>query len=315
MSATPIDIADLRFVGSDLARPECVLATRAGDLYCSDRRGGVTRIAPDGAQTLFGDAPITPNGVAMLRDRSFLVSNLADSGGVWRVTRKGTVEPFVTEIDGVALGPVNFVWLDDRERVWLCVSTTRKGEAVYNKDIRDGFVAVKDSRGTRVVAQDLCFTNECRIDPSGRYLYVNETFGQRVTRFRVSDMADLTDRATLTEFGPGMFPDGMAIDSEGALWVVGVIANRLIRVMFGGKQTVMLDDPDPRLMEFDALHRANKLTRPMLSATRGKVLGNISSIAFGGADLKIAYLGCLNGDRLATFRSPVAGLPPVHWDW
>ncbi|HLG88504.1 MAG TPA: SMP-30/gluconolactonase/LRE family protein [Alphaproteobacteria bacterium] len=310
-----IDLAAIRFVGAGLMRPECVLATRAGDLYASDKRGGVIWLEPSGDQTVLGGAPITPNGVAMLRDRSFLVSNLADNGGVWRVRRDGAVEPFVTEIDGVPLGPVNFVWLDHRERVWMCISTIRKGEAVYNRDIRDGFIALKDERGTRMVADDLCFTNECRIDPTGAYLYANETFGQRVSRFRISETGALSDRATLTEFGPGTFPDGMALDSEGALWVVGVIANRLIRVTPDGKQTLMLDDPDPRLDEFDALHRVNRLTRPMLSATRGKVLSNISSIAFGGPDLKTAYLGCLNGDRIATFHAPIAGLPPVHWGW
>ena len=310
-----IDLAAISFVGTGLVRPECVLATRAGDLYASDKRGGVMWINASGEKTLFGGAAITPNGVAMLRDRSFLVSNLADNGGVWRVRRDGVVEPFVTEIDDVPLGPVNFVWLDHIERVWMCISTVRKGEAVYNRDIRDGFIALKDERGTRIVADDLCFTNECRIDPTGTYLYVNETFGQRVTRFRISDTGALSERATVTEFGPGTFPDGMALDAEGALWVVGVIANRLIRVTPDGKQTLVIDDPDRRLDEFDALHRENRLTRPMLSATRGTVLQNISSIAFGGPDMRTAYLGCLNGDRIATFRAPVAGFPPVHWDW
>jgi hypothetical protein len=44
-------------------------------------------------------------------------------------------------------------------------------------------------------------------------------------------------------------------------------------------------------------------------------LKNISSIAFGGPDLRTAYLGCLLGDALATFRSPVAGAPPAHWNY
>jgi len=309
------DLAAIRFVGGGLARPECVLTTRAGDIFASDRRGGVMWIRPNGEQSVLGAAPILPNGVAMLRDRSFLVSSLADEGGVWRVTRDGAVEPYITEIDGVRLGPVNFVWLDSDERVWICVSTIRRGENVYNSDIRDGFIALKDSRGLRVVADDLCFTNECRIDPSGAWLYVNETFGQRVTRFRVAANGDLAERATLTEFGPGTFPDGMALDAEGALWVVGVMANRLIRVTPDGKQSLIFDDPDPDLDALDALHRENRLTRPLLAATRGRVLRNISSIAFGGPDLRTVYLGCLGGDAIATFRAPVAGLPPVHWAW
>jgi hypothetical protein len=42
-------------------------------------------------------------------------------------------------------------------------------------------------------------------------------------------------------------------------------------------------------------------------------LRNIASVAFGGADLKTVYLGNLAGDRIATFRSPIAGAEPVQW--
>ena len=45
----------------------------------------------------------------------------------------------------------------------------------------------------------------------------------------------------------------------------------------------------------------------------GTCVQNIASIAFGGPDLRTAYLGSLSGDTIATFRSPVAGLPLPHW--
>jgi hypothetical protein len=41
----------------------------------------------------------------------------------------------------------------------------------------------------------------------------------------------------------------------------------------------------------------------------------VSSLAFGGPDGRTAYLGCLLSDSLATFRTPVRGLPPPHWSW
>jgi len=55
------------------------------------------------------------------------------------------------------------------------------------------------------------------------------------------------------------------------------------------------------------------MDRPHLDKAAGRVLRNISSLAFGGPDLRTAYLGCLLGDRVASFPSPVAGAPPVHW--
>ena len=47
-----LKLSDLTFTGSALDRPECVLATAAGDLFTSDARGGVVHIRPDGTQQL-----------------------------------------------------------------------------------------------------------------------------------------------------------------------------------------------------------------------------------------------------------------------
>lgn len=44
-------------------------------------------------------------------------------------------------------------------------------------------------------------------------------------------------------------------------------------------------------------------------------LRNISSMAFAGADLRDAYLGCLLGQSIARIRLPLAGHPPAHWDF
>ena len=47
-----IDKAALQYVGHDLQRPECILAEPDGTLWAADARGGVVRIAPDGAQQI-----------------------------------------------------------------------------------------------------------------------------------------------------------------------------------------------------------------------------------------------------------------------
>jgi hypothetical protein len=39
----------------------------------------------------------------------------------------------------------------------------------------------------------------------------------------------------------------------------------------------------------------------------------MASITFGGHDLRTAYVGSLQGNRIPFFKSPVAGLPMVHW--
>ena len=44
------------------------------------------------------------------------------------------------------------------------------------------------------------------------------------------------------------------------------------------------------------------------------VLRNVSSITFGGPDLKTAYLGNLLDDCIYAFQSQIAGAPPPHWN-
>ncbi|WP_278488599.1 SMP-30/gluconolactonase/LRE family protein [Achromobacter insolitus] len=315
--AALLKLSDLRETGVNLNRPECVLSTAAGDLYVSDKAGGIRHILPNGDARLIGaQAGLIPNGFALLRDGSFAVANLADDGGVWRVQRDGAAEPHIMEIEGVTLPSVNFVWLDDRERLWICVSTVRRGDHQFRRDIADGFIAVRDQRGTRVVAQDVHWTNECRTDPSGTYLYVNETFGRRLLRFRIGADGNLSERTVITEFGKGTYPDGMAVDVEGHIWVVSVVSNRVIRVSPDGKQQLVLEDCDAAHIDrLEAEYLANRLSRPMVYDNHSKTLQNITSLAFGGPERKTAYMGCINGSRLAVFDSPVAGLKPVHWNW
>lgn len=313
---TRIGLESLSFTGAALSRPECVLATRRGDLFVSDRRGGVTRIAPDGTQTLIGGSNLIPNGIALLRDGSFAIANLSDDGGVWRLSPDGTVAPEVTEIAGRRLGSVNFVRTDSRDRLWISISTIRKGDDQFRTDIADGFIALRDESGIRVLATDICWTNECWPDESRGLLYVNETYGRRLTRFDMAQDGSLSNRITLATFGHGDYPDGLALDVEGGVWVVSVASNRVYRIGPGGSKRIVIEDSDTVRLNVleDALH-ARRLTRTMMHDTHGSVLRNASSIAFAGPDLTTAHLGSLGGETLATFGPGVAGVKPVHWDW
>ena len=50
-----------------------------------------------------------------------------------------------------------------------------------------------------------------------------------------------------------------------------------------------------------------------MQRAQGRIAPWMASITFGGADLRTVYLGSLRGTRIPYFRSPVAGLPMVHW--
>lgn len=302
-------------VGHELSRPECVLTTPAGRLHASDKRGGILTLEPDGRQHLLGGSALVPNGIALQRDGSFLVANLGPEGGVWRIDAQGAVQPWLMEFAGVRLPGVNFVTTDAQDRTWICVSATQTGDR-YPTGARSGFILLHDARGLRQAADGLGYTNELRLSADGRYAYVNETFGRRTTRFAVAADGRLHARATVAEFEAGDFPDGLALDAEGGIWVVCVGSNRIYRVGSDGERRTLIDDAEPACVErLEAALQAAELTRPLLGAARGRQLANVTSLAFGGPDLRTAYLGSLGGTALVRFRSPVAGLRPDHWSW
>lgn len=311
MQPTP----DITWTGTGLQRPECVLATAGGTLFASDKRGGVMRIARDGTQQLIGSSEVTPNGIALQEDGSFLIANLGKGGGVWHLTPDGTLTPWLMEIEGRQLPGVNFVGNDAHGRIWICVSALDTGDH-YPVDRPTGFILLKDERGLRMVADGLNYTNECRLTPDGRHLYVNETFSKTLTRFALAADGSLRDKTVIATFGAGDFPDGLALDEEGAAWVVCVGSNRLYRVARDGSAHAWIDDSIPEVARIlEEAYVSRTITRPMLSQARGKQLKNITSIAFGGPDRRTAYMGCLAGDSLATFRAPAAGVQQPHWNW
>ena len=318
-----IPIGALTPFGNDLDRPECVLCTARGDIYVADWRGGVTLIAPDGHQTLFaglapGGRQLKPNGIALRRDGSFLIADLSpQTGGIFELRRDGEVRPLLEHVEGVTLPPTNFVVEDRSGKIWITVSTRRVPRILgCRPDCDDGFIVVMDGRGARIVADNLGYTNEVAIDPSGRWLYVNETFARRLSRFALTPGGDLGPRQTVTEFGHGTFPDGVAFDVDGYAWITSIVSNRVIRVAPDGSQQVVLEDADASHVNWVEEAWAGKaLERRHLDLVCSRRLKNISSLAFGGRDLKTAVLGCLHGKSLEAFPVDVAGLAPIHWNY
>jgi SMP-30/Gluconolactonase/LRE-like region len=164
------------------------------------------------------------------------------------------------------------------------------------------------------VADGLGYTNEVAVDPSGQWLYANETFGRRLSRFALRADGSLGPKQVVTEFGPGTFPDGLAFDVEGHAWVVSIVSNRLIRVAPDGTPTVWLEDADAgHLARVERAFDAGTMGRAELDGIESRCLRNISSIAFSGVERRVAVLGCLLGDRLAILDMPVPGVAPTHW--
>lgn len=322
-----VDRSLITYVGEDLRRPECVLAARDGSLWCSDARGGVMRISPDGRQTLVvpkgGEArgadlvagETMPNGLAFAANGDVLVANFG-TGALERITPGGECTTLYDSIDNVPLGKANFILRDSRGRLWFTVLTrldpwTRS----INEKPTDGYVGVIDDKGIRIVVEGLNGTNEIRWDAREDWLYIVESHARHITRVRFDENATVVARET---FGPddlGGTPDGCAFDACGNLWITLVMTDCLIALTPEGEKLVLLDDRDPHQSAIYNRHfYAGTMTPEVIEATRGTIAPWMASVTFGGPDLRTVYLGSLLGTRLASFRAPVAGLPLVHWN-
>jgi sugar lactone lactonase YvrE len=329
-----IDRHDINFIGHDLQRPECILAERDGVLWSADARGGVVRIAPDGSQQVItqrtsghfaqaGDDAARylngtlPNGLAFDRNGDFLISNFG-TDCLEIMSRDGTSRVLADTIDGAPIGKVNFVLRDSRDRIWITVSTRVKNWMhALRTDLADGYLARFESGRFRIVADGFHFTNEIRFDAQEQFLYVVETAGGCITRLRVDDCGSIVEREIFgpSSLGTGAWPDGIAFDSAGNLWGTLVYSDKLFVLTPQGDMRVLLDEGDPaKVAALEGAFRSGTVTEDVLFATGRGIAPWMASVTFGGSDLKTVYIGSLKGQQIPYFRSPVAGLPMVHWN-
>ena len=260
MTETPlIPLAAVTWIGEGLKRPECVLTTAKGELFAGDHHSGIVEVGKPKRDIVGAPPGFLPNGVAMTREREFLIANLGPGGGVWRLDREWRLFPHLFEADGELLRVCNFVGVDAEGNEWISVSTrTYPRELSFRPRHADGFVVRRDANGAHIVADGIGFTNEARVDPTGAWLYVNETCAKRISRFPVKG-DKLGARETVHEFGAGEFPDGFAFDGEGACGSRASTPTASSASSSSGRRTLILDGSIPELIaEGEAFFNADK---------------------------------------------------------
>ena len=328
-----LDRNAISYIGRGLQRPECILAERDGTLWSADARGGIMQIRPDGSQSLISQqvdphfdlasntsasllTGTLPNGLAFAKNGDFLIANFG-TDRLEVMSRTGESRVLADRINGMPLGKVNFVLRDSKDRVWITISTRVNpwSEAV-NSRLADGYICLIDDAGPRIVAEGFQFTNEIRLDAREEWLYVAETCGKKVTRLRIGADGSLSDRETYgpSNLGMGLI-DGITFDAYGNLWATMIFADRLIAITPDRTVLELLNDGDEQATQrFEtAFASGNAVPFDILLECGGKICPWLASITFGGRDLKTVYLGGLRSDSIPFFRSPIAGLPMVHW--
>jgi sugar lactone lactonase YvrE len=90
-------------------------------------------------------------------------------------------------------------------------------EFIAGKPLTSGILALITPDGTaRQVAGDLAFPNGMVVTPDNSTLIISESFAGRLTAFDIAADGSLSGRRVWAE---GLGPDGICMDSEGAVWV------------------------------------------------------------------------------------------------
>jgi len=87
-----------------------------------------------------------------------------------------------------------------------------------------------------VAANEVVFPNGAVITPDGRTLIVAETLALRLSAFDIDADGSLVNRRVWADLSAVMgAPDGICLDTDGAVWIANAIANQCLRVAEGGE--------------------------------------------------------------------------------
>jgi len=225
-----------------------------GRFWFTDQYAGrVMSLTLDGLLDTLATVPDHAGGLGWLPDGTALVVGM---GGrqLYRLRARGP-EPY-TSLWGLAADRCNDLLVDPQGGAYV---------GNFGYDLQGGaptvstkLIRVDPDGRARTVGGPLIFPNGMALTPDGATLIVAETFGHRLSSFRVSPDGELSNHRTWASLGAST-PDGICLDAEGALWVASPLTRELLRVReggtvvdavrtFGAPYACMLGGPDRRIL-------------------------------------------------------------------
>jgi sugar lactone lactonase YvrE len=189
-----------------------------------------------GDREVMATVPSSPSGIDWLPSRALLIVSGGD-GHLMRQEADGSLST-MADLRSLSEHPWHEIVVDGRGNTFV----NSIGFDFPDGEFALGLIALVSRDGTlRQVAEDLAFPNGMVVTPDNRTLIVAESYGQRLTAFDIKADGSLSNRRVWAELEGS--PDGICLDTEGAIWYADVPNKRCSRVSEGGKvlQTVELD--------------------------------------------------------------------------
>ena len=210
-------------------------------LWFSDMQGlHVMTVGLNGNAEKIVEIKASPSGLGWLPDGRLLVVSMIDRR-LLRLDPIGLVE--IADLNDLASFHCNDMVVDKVGRAYI---GNFGFDLAANAPVEPAEIVLVDPDGsTRVVAEELYFPNGTVITPDDRTLIVAETWGHCLTAFDIESDGTLKNRRTWADL-KGVYPDGICLDAEGAIWVAAPYPAEVMRVQEGGNIT----------------HRFNVTTKP-----------------------------------------------------
>ena len=187
-----------------------------------DLEGNVKRVV---------EVPGSPSGLGWLPDGRLLVVSMIDRR-LLRLDPEGLTE--AADLSGLASYHCNDMVVDRQGRAYI--GNFGFDFAAPAPRSPAEIILVSPDGLARVVSDGLLFPNGTVITPDGRTLIVAETFGHRLTAFDIEPDGALSNRRVWANL-EGVYPDGICLDAEGAIWVAAPEPGEVLRVRGGGLVT------------------------------------------------------------------------------
>lgn len=130
---------------------------------------------------------------------------------------------------------LNDMVVDDEGRVYVGTRTTMVSPTVHYREPGgpDALLVIEPNGKTMSVIDNICSPNGAAISPDGRTFTLAEIYARRLVRFDRDEQGRLSNKRVMAQFDQ-LWPDGISLDAEDAVWFGSPYSGELVRVLANG---------------------------------------------------------------------------------
>jgi sugar lactone lactonase YvrE len=275
-------------VGAELGEGPVWHAAQQAFYFVDIKGGALHRCDADGGHRRNWSTPRQPGFVLPCDDGNLLCGM---QGGLYQFNPNAgsftLLQPVEEDLPG---NRINDGFADQRGRLWFGTMDDAEKNPTGSLYRREHGILNKQD-------DNYVITNGPAMSPDGKTLYHTDTLLRTVYAFDVDAAGNLSGKRPFIVIDGSGYPDGMAVDAEGCLWIALFGGWRIERFLPSGELIGVLPFP----------------------------CANITKLAFGGADLQTvhvttAWKGLSSAERLQqplagglfSFRADTPGLAQHH---